>query len=102
MGLIGQTGHPQVPPPPITTALGGIVGLPGDAQPRVSQVQQAVRDAIAACRAAGVPAGCIAGDENVCRGLLDEDGASFVAVGTDLMLLAARVRSLTAALAKPA
>ena len=72
MGLIGQVGHPKV--------------------------QQAVREAIAACKAAGLPAGCISGDETVCRALLDEHGASFVAVGTDLMLLASRVRSLAGTL----
>ena len=71
MGLLGQTGHPQV--------------------------QQAVRGAIDACRAAGVPAGCISGDEDMCRALLDQ-GAGFVAVGTDLMLLASRVRALAAKL----
>ena len=37
MGFIGQPGHPQV--------------------------QKAVSDAIAACTAAGMPAGCISGDE---------------------------------------
>ena len=62
------------------------------------QVQQAVRDAIAACRAAGVPAGCISGDEGACRRMLEDDGAGFVALGTYLMLLAARVRALTAKL----
>jgi len=72
MGLIGQVGHPKV--------------------------QQAVREAIAACKAAGLPAGCISGDEKACRALLDEHGASFVAVGTDLMLLASRVRSLAGTL----
>ena len=71
MGHLGDVGHPDV--------------------------QAKLREAMRACEAAGVAAGCIAGDERTCAALL-EGGASFVAVGTDLMVLANAVRGVTSRL----
>lgn len=57
-------------------------------QPSHPEVAAAVRRAFELCEASGVAYGSISGDAATCRGFVDA-GASFVAVGTDLMLLRA-------------
>jgi len=66
--------------------LAASMGLLG--QPSHPQVSAALARAFELCEASGVAAGCISGDEGACRRFVDA-GASFVAVGTDLMLLRA-------------
>ncbi len=60
----------------------GHLGKPG-----VGEVQTAVEDAIVRIVASGKPAGILTSDEALSRGYL-ELGATFVAVGTDVTLLA--------------
>jgi 4-hydroxy-2-oxoheptanedioate aldolase len=69
MGLLGQPGHPQV--------------------------QRAIFDAIARIRAAGKAAGILTADETMARACR-KAGATFVAVGTDTVLLANATKQLRA------
>ncbi|MBB3992323.1 4-hydroxy-2-oxoheptanedioate aldolase [Croceicoccus naphthovorans] len=59
------------------------------------EVQEAIEGAIAAIRAAGKPVGMLIADEALARRYL-EIGASFVAVGTDVTILARGAEALAA------
>ncbi|KOO35756.1 alpha-dehydro-beta-deoxy-D-glucarate aldolase [Chrysochromulina tobinii] len=69
---------------PEIAAIDGVDGI----FPSHPEVAAAVRRAFELCEASGVAYGSISGDAATCRGFVDA-GASFVAVGTDLMLLRA-------------
>jgi 4-hydroxy-2-oxoheptanedioate aldolase len=75
MGYIGQVGHPEV--------------------------VAAIDDAIRRIRATGKPAGILAGDERLARHWI-EVGANFVAVGSDVGLLARGAEQLAARFKNPA
>ena len=70
--------------------LSASLGLLG--QPAHPEVQQAIRDGIAAVRAAGKAAGVLAPDLALARSYLDA-GAQFVAVGVDTTLLVRAARA---------
>jgi 4-hydroxy-2-oxoheptanedioate aldolase len=64
-------------------------------------VQAAIESGIAAVRAAGKPVGMLIADEALARRYL-ELGASFVAVGTDVTILARGAEALARRFAGPA
>ncbi|WP_353476044.1 HpcH/HpaI aldolase/citrate lyase family protein (plasmid) [Salipiger sp. H15] len=66
----------------------GHLGRPG-----APEVQQAVRGALARIRAAGRAAGILTSDQRLAKGYL-EDGVDFLAVGSDVGVLSAGLRSL--------
>ena len=63
------------------------------------EVEATLSRAFELCAAAGVPAGSMSGDVATCRRMM-EKGASFVGVGTDLMLLSSAVRSVCSRIAE--
>ena len=60
-------------------------------EPSHPEVVRAMARAFALCAEAGIAAGAISGDAQACRGMI-EQGASFVAVGTDLGILSNGLR----------
>ena len=68
--------------------------------PTHPEVQQVIEQAIARIRAAGVPAGILTGDETLARRYL-EFGCLFVAVGSDVGLLARGAEALAARFRTP-
>ncbi|MGQ9367438.1 aldolase/citrate lyase family protein [Azospirillum sp. ST 5-10] len=87
-------------------AVDGVAGLfigPGDlaaalghvGNPKHPEVQAAIEDAIARIRAAGRPAGILSADEALARRYVDL-GCAFVAVGSDVGILARTAEALAA------
>ncbi|BAI74003.1 2-dehydro-3-deoxyglucarate aldolase (plasmid) [Azospirillum sp. B510] len=87
-------------------AVEGVTGLfigPGDlaaalghvGNPKHPEVQAAIEDAIARIRACGKPAGILSADETLAKRYI-ERGATFVAVGSDLGILARTSEQLAA------